>query len=123
MRKLKFIAQCADGAADRCQSAQHYVTTLLRDELGQHGFIAEIDAAEEKIAINVENHPVALGVNCQTKDENGALVCEINAYADETQDWFQKIETQSMIKQLAQAVEETLKKDESLKDFEWKNNE
>ena len=123
MRKLKFTAQCSEGKANRCQTAQQYVTNLLSDKLGQYGFIAEIDEAREKIAINVQDHPVALGVSCETTDITGALLCEINAYADETQDWFQKIETQSVIKQLAQAVEETLKKDTSLKDFEWKTGD
>ena len=123
MRKLKFTAQCADGSEHGCRSAQHYVTQLLSQQLGSYGFQTELDHNQEQIAINVQDHPVALGVSCQNKDDNGALVCEISAHADESQDWFQKIETQSMIKQLAQAVEETLKKDTSLKDFEWKNAE
>ncbi len=122
MRKLKFTAQCADGSEQGCHSAQHYVTQLLSDQLEHYGFQAELQD-KEKIAVNVQDHPVALGVTCQSKDDNGALVCEIRAYADETQDWFQKIETQSMIKQLAQAVEETLKKESGLKDFEWKNGD
>lgn len=123
MRKLKFIAEGIQSTENSCQSTQRYVTTLLGDELGQYGFQAKIDQNQEKIAITVQDHPVALGVNCSAKDAHGALVCEISAYADETQDWFQKIETQSMIKQLAQAVEETLKKETGLKDFEWKNGD
>ena len=51
----------------------------------------------------------------------GHLVCRINAHADEEQDWFEKIEMQSVIKQLGQAIETTLKNDESFSQFEWKS--
>lgn len=71
--------------------------------------------------MSVEDHPVAIGVNCSVKDENGLLVCEITAHANEEQDWFSRIETQSVIKQLSQAVENTLKEDQSFSAFEWKS--
>lgn len=122
MRKLKFIALRQQDVVEECQNTQHYVTQLLVNQLGEFGFqTSQHDASH--IAVSVTDHPVELGVNCQSIGENGALVCEIQAYADETQDWFQKIETQSMIKQLAQAVEETLKKDDGLTNFEWKNGD
>ena len=124
MRKLKFSANCAKHAhesADACHVTQSYVTTLLSEQLKTYGFQTEIIMQEdEKLAVSVEDHPVALGVNCSVKDENGLLVCEINAHADEAQDWFTKIETQSVIKQLAQAVESSLKKDDAFSEFEWK---
>lgn len=123
MRKLKFIANCAKHShesADACHVTQSYVTSLLSTQLKSYGFQTEINHDDEKLAVSVEDHPVALGVNCSVKDENGFLVCEINAHADETQDWFSKIESQSMIKQLAQAVENSLKKDDAFSEFEWK---
>lgn len=122
MRKLQFIADCQKHShskeAKSCHVAQQYVTELLSMQLKQYGFQAET-GAEQKIAVSVEGHPVAIGVNCSVKDENGLLVCEISAHADEEQDWFSRIETQSVIKQLAQAVEDTLKKDDSFSGFEW----
>lgn len=122
MRKLQFIADCQKHShsqeTESCHVTQKYVTELLSSQLKQYGFQAEEDA-EQKIAVSVEDHPVAIGVNCSVKDENGLLVCEISAHADEEQDWFGRIETQSVIKQLSQAVEETLKKDDSFSDFEW----
>ena len=67
----------------------------------------------------MENHPIGVGVNCRLNDD-GLLTCQISAHADEEQVWFKKIETQSMIKQLAHAVENTLKKDDAFSGFEWK---
>lgn len=48
-------------------------------------------------------------------------MCEISANPDEEQDWFEKIETQSIIRQLAQAVENSLKADQSFSEFVWKS--
>jgi hypothetical protein len=123
MRKLKFIAIRQQDAVKDCQNTQQYVTQLLVNQLGDFGFQTSQAHDDSHIAVSVTDHPVELGVNCQATGEQGALVCEIQAHADETQDWFQKIETQSMIKQLAQAVEETLKNDTSLTDFEWKTGD
>ena len=69
--------------------------------------------------MSVENHPVGLGVYCHLNEE-GLLTCQISAHTDEQQVWFKKIETQSMIKQLANAVENTLKADDTFSDFQWK---
>lgn len=121
MRQLKFTAQRDKTTEAGRQDTQSYVTNLLTAELGQYGF--QTETQQDQIAIRVQDHPVALGVSCQSPNEQGDLVCVINAFADESQDWFQKIETQSVIKQLAQAVEETLKKDNNLKDFEWKKGD
>ena len=96
------------------------MTDLLSKQLKNYGFTAE-EAAEKKLQVSVEDHPVAIGVNCSVKDENGLLVCEITAHANEEQDWFSRIETQSVIKQLSQAVENTLKEDQSFSEFEWKS--
>ena len=126
MRKLQFTANCEkhdhDLSSNDCHVTQEYVTELLSKQLEQYGFKTEVttEHEHEQLAVSVEDHPVALGVNCSVKDAHGLLVCEISASADETQDWFTKIETQSVIKQLAQAVENTLKEDESFSEFEWK---
>lgn len=123
MRKLQFFADCEKhgaGEQDACHATQGYVTELLSKELVGYGFDVSTDQNQEQLAITVEDHPVGLGVNCNVKNENGQLVCEISAHADEEQDWFTKIETQSVIKQLAQAVENTLKVDQSFSDFHWK---
>ncbi len=47
-------------------------------------------------------------------------MCEISANPDEEQDWFEKIETQSIIRQLAQAVENSLKADHSFQHLSGK---
>lgn len=124
MRKLQFLANCEThshpNASNSCHITQAYVTDLLSKQLKNYGFTAE-EAAEKKLQVSVEDHPVAIGVNCSVKDENGLLVCEITAHANEEQDWFSRIETQSVIKQLSQAVENTLKEDQSFSEFEWKS--
>lgn len=123
MRKLQFLADCQKHShakeKESCHVTQSYVTHLLSNQLQAYGFNTKEDE-QQKIAVSVEDHPVSIGVNCSVKDQNGLLVCEISAYADEEEDWFSRIETQSVIKQLSQAVEHTLKKDDSFSDFEWK---
>lgn len=96
------------------------MTSLLSEQLVQYGFNTQNSDAYQ-LEVSVENNPIALGVQCNNVDEQGFLVCEITANTDEEQAWFRKIETQSVIKQLAQAVEQTLKADESFNSFEWKN--
>lgn len=49
------------------------------------------------------------------------LICEIASYPDEEQDWLDRITEQSLLNQLAQAVEASLKEQESFSEFEWKN--
>ncbi len=123
MRKLQFIADCekhSDSQVDACQATQGYVKNLLTKELVTYGFNISPEQNQQQLAVQVEDHPIGLGVNCDVKNENGLLVCEISAHADEEQDWFAKIETQSVIKQLAQAVENTLKDDQSFSEFHWK---
>lgn len=123
MRKLQFLVdrtQQVPDVATVSDKTQAYVTSLLSEQLVQHGFSTK-SQQEHQLEVSVENHPVALGVHCNKVNEEGRLVCEITANTDEEQAWFRKIETQSVIKQLAQAVEQTLKADESFKSFEWKN--
>lgn len=125
MRTLQFTANCEKHAQSNaqhenaCVVTQGYVTDLLATQLSQYGFKTETTETEENLAISVENHPIGLGVHCRL-NEAGLLTCQISAHADEEQVWFKKIETQSMIKQLANAVENTLKKDAAFSGFEWK---
>jgi hypothetical protein len=125
MRTLQFTANCEnhvksnDSSENACHVTQEYVTGLLLKQLSQYGFQAESTHSHEDLAVSVENHPIDLGVNCRLNDQ-GLLTCEISAHADEEQAWFKKIATQSMIKQLANAVENTLKEDDAFSGFEWK---
>ncbi|MBP2546480.1 hypothetical protein [Acinetobacter guillouiae] len=125
MRTLQFTANCENHIKSHnhgenvCYVTQEYVTTLLLKQLSQYGFKAETTHSDEDLAVSVENHPIGLGVNCHLNDQ-GLLTCEISAHADEEQAWFKKIATQSMIKQLANAVENTLKEDDAFSGFEWK---
>ncbi|NHC04823.1 hypothetical protein G9F31_13810 [Acinetobacter sp. 187] len=124
MRKLQFTADCREhdhSQENVCHVTQGYVTELLSKKLVEHGFkMGNVQSANEQLAIQVEDNPIELGVNCSLKNKDGVLVCEISAHANEEQDWFEKIETQSVIKQLAQAVEDTLKQDAHFSEFSWK---
>ena len=110
MRTLQFTANCENHVntqgieKNACHVTQDYVTDLLSKSLKEYGFKTEATYLEENIAVSVENHPVGLGVHCHLNDD-GVLTCQISAHADEEQVWFKKIATQSMIKQLANAVE------------------
>jgi hypothetical protein len=125
MRTLQFTANCENHVKSHgygqnaCHVTQAYVTDLLLKQLSQYGFKAETTSSHEDLAVSVENHPIGLGVNCRLNDQ-GLLTCEISAHADEEQVWFKKIATQSMIKQLANAVENSLKQDNAFSGFEWK---
>ena len=124
MRKLQFTANCEKHNHAALQSSdrhvtQEYVADLLSKELGEYGF-QTLSQSGDHVAVSVDNHSLPLSITCQGHDQGGHLVCEINAHADEAQDWFTKIETQSVIKQLAQAVESSLKKDDAFSEFEWK---
>lgn len=124
MRTLQFTANCdnhikTDAQGNACHVTQAYVTDLLSKQLSEYGFKAETTTTEDNLAVSVENHPIGLGVYCHLNNE-GVLTCQISAHADEEQVWFKKIETQSMVKQLANAVENTLKKDDAFSGFQWK---
>ncbi len=126
MRKLQFIANCPhhyEGhELNECRITQEYVAALLFKQLGEYGFDAQHIAHEhQKVEVNIENHQLPLSVTCNQKNDDGQLMCEITAYPKEEQDWFEKIETQSVIRQLAQAVENSLKSDQTFTAFEWKN--
>ena len=125
MRTLQFTANCENHVntqhegKNACHITQEYVTDLLSRQLPEYGFKAENTQTEDNLAVSVEDHPVGLGVHCHL-NEDGLLTCEISAHADEEQVWFKKIATQSVIKQLANAVENTLKQDNAFSGFQWK---
>lgn len=123
MRTLQFMANCKNHShgINACHVTQEYVTNLLSKQLPRYGFKAEATrGSNENISVSVENHQLELGVNCQLNQKNGQLCCEISAHADEALPWFKKIETQSVIKQLANAVENTLKDDDNFSGLQWK---
>lgn len=117
MRKLKFMA---NGNNQNKQQTQDYVTHLLAQDLGKYGF-KTLPQSGAQIAISVEEHTLPLSISCETRDKQGHLICEISSYPEEEQDWLDRITEQSLLNQLAQAVENTLKEDELFSDFEWKN--
>lgn len=127
MRKLQFTAHCekhnlASAQSNDCDTTQAYVADLLAQQLEQYGFKTQNICTDSKqLSVSVENHPLPLSVTCRKKSENGLLMCEISSHPEEEQDWFSRIEMQSVIKQLTQAVENTLKQDKSFAEFEWKS--
>ena len=122
MRKLQFAADCKHQAETdgRC-AAQKQVADLLVSRLGQYGF-KTLPQSGDQVAVSVDNHALPLSITCQGHDQDGQLVCEITSYPDEGQDWLERIAEQSLLNQLAQAVENTLKEDESFSKFQWKNS-
>ena len=104
----------------QCQMTEEYVSHLLSQKLQDFGFQVDSDvSAQQRLLVRVEHHPVQLSVHCRKQGVEGQLHCEISAYSDEVQDWFSKIATQSMTKQLAQAVEQSLKSDACFEALQW----
>ena len=102
--------------------AQKYIADLLLKKLGQYGFETQnLSESSEQLGVHVEDHSLPLSILCRQQNKDGLLVCEITSHSAEEQDWFSRIEMQSVMKQLAQAIENTLKQDESLSQFEWKD--
>ena len=120
MRKLQFAAHCEhQNDQDDFSAAQKQVADLLVSKLGDYGF-ETLSQSGDQVAVSVDNHALPLSVTCQGHDEDGHLVCEITSYPDENQDWLDRITEQSLLNQLAQAVENTLKDDDSFSKFKWK---
>ena len=124
MRKLQFTANCekhnhVSQQPNDCHVTQEYVADLLSKELGEYGF-QTLSQSGDHVAVSVDNHSLPLSITCQGHDQGGHLVCEITSYPDEDQDWLDRITEQSLLNQLAQAVENTLKQDEAFSEFEWK---
>ncbi|MCH7335270.1 hypothetical protein [Acinetobacter sp. NIPH 2699] len=127
MKKLQFIADCpkhgvVDHPPNECYITQEYVAALLYKQLEQYGFDAQhIRHEHEKIEVCIDNHQLPLSILCSLQDTEGHILCEISANPQQEQVWFEKIETQSIIRQLAQAVENSLKAEHSFSQFVWKN--
>jgi hypothetical protein len=121
MRKLKFMANPqSQEQLQGSQQTQEYVAHLLTEELGKYGF-KTLAQSGAQVAVSVDEHELPLSVSCETRDQEGHLICEIASYPDEEQDWLDRITEQSLLNQLAQAVEASLKEQESFSEFEWKN--
>ncbi|MBP8005986.1 MAG: hypothetical protein KAZ18_03705, partial [Acinetobacter sp.] len=73
------------------------------------------------IEVCIDNHQLPLSILCSQQDTEGHILCEISANPQQEQVWFEKIETQSIIRQLAQAVENSLKAEHSFSQFVWKS--
>ncbi|WP_298145899.1 hypothetical protein [uncultured Acinetobacter sp.] len=120
MKTLQFIAHCqAQQAPNDCLAAQQQVTQLLAEKLADYGF-ETLSQSGDHIAVSVEQHELPLAVACQIQTEQGHMVCEISSYPAEEQDWLDRITEQSLLNQLAQAVETTLKTQTHFSNFEWK---
>jgi hypothetical protein len=119
MRTLKFVANREiENQTQSSSDVQNYVARLLTERLTQYGF-ETLAQSGAQVAVSVDQHALPLAVSCESKSEDGHLVCEISSYPDEEQDWLDRITEQSLLNQLAQAVEKTLKDDQSLSKFEW----
>ena len=119
MRKLKFVANREiKNQLNEFDEVQNYVADILANRLIDHGF-KTLSQSGAQVAVSVDEHALPLSVSCESRSEDGHLVCEIVSYPEEDQDWLDRITEQSLLNQLAQAVESTLKDHESLSDFEW----
>ena len=121
MKKLQFAANCEQHQAKEADStvAQKHVADLLASKLGQYGFEV-LPQGADRVAVSVDHHELPLSVTCQGHNAEGHLVCEITSYPDEDQDWLERITEQSLLNQLAQAVESSLKEDDAFSQFSWK---
>ncbi|MHA3891536.1 hypothetical protein [Acinetobacter sp. GXMZU3951] len=124
MRKLQFTANCehhhhAADQQNQCHITQGYVVDLLAGKLNQYGF-QTLSQSGDQVAVSVDEHALPLAITCQGTDQEGHLVCEISSYPAEDQDWLERISERSLLNQLAQAVENSLKEDEAFSGFEWK---
>src|SRR5690606_22093317 len=120
MRKLKFMANTQSQQPRDGQETQEYVAHFLAETLGKHGF-QTLSQSGAQVAVSVDEHALPLSVSCETRDEQGHLVCEIVSYHEEEQHWLDRKNERSLLNQLAQAVETALKERESFSDFEWKS--
>lgn len=114
MRKLQFTIN----NQSQQQATQTDVAQILAKDLNQFGF--QTSQKDAQVAIRVDNSQLPLSVACQDYDQDGHLLCEISSNPAEDQDWLDRITERSLLNQLAQAVENTLKKHEQFDNFKWK---
>ncbi len=121
MKKLQFTAHPDATSSAYPSQTQAQVASVLSEQLSHYGFATNTVAeTPNQLQVSVESRTLPLSVSCQKRDEDGHLVCEISAHPQQEQDWFDKIATESVVKQLAQAVENSLKSDDRFSGFEWK---
>jgi hypothetical protein len=125
MKTLQFIADCPkhgviDHPPNECYITQEYVAALLYKQLEQYFDAEHIRHEHEKLkyaSIIINYLCQSYVLNKKQKD----ISCEISANPQQEQAWFERIETQSIIRQLAQAVENSLKAEHSFSQFVWKS--
>lgn len=125
MRKLQFNAgneKLVQADQNACRVTQGYVADLLSKKLGQYGF-QTLSQSGDQVAVSVDNQSLPLSITCQSSTVDGHMVCEITSHPEENQDWLDRITEQSLLNQLAQAVENTLKDNKEFSHFEWKNGD
>ncbi|WOE32367.1 MULTISPECIES: hypothetical protein [unclassified Acinetobacter] len=119
MRKLKFVAKSEiKNQYHTPDDVQQYIAHLLTEQLCQQGF-ATLAQSGAQVAVSVDERALPLSITCEARSEDGHMVCQIASYPAEDQDWLERITEQSLLNQLAQAVENTLKKNQALSEFEW----
>lgn len=120
MKTLQFIAR-GDVNHTEMQDhkvAQKYVTQLLAEKLALFGF-ETLSQSGDHIAVSVAQYELPLAVTCQNHEQTGHWICEISSYPAEEQDWLDRIAEQSLLNQLAHAVESSLKADSEFSGFKW----
>lgn len=124
MRTLEFQIACQDQQNGQTQSTEQFVVALLFKQLNQQGFDLTLPAyATNRFTVGLNEKQLPIEVNCvQSRDAAGVIDCAIRPQPhDEELDWFDRIEAQSMIKQLAQAVENILNEQPTIQALTWKN--
>ncbi|OTG86358.1 hypothetical protein B9T31_07610 [Acinetobacter sp. ANC 4558] len=123
MRTLKFLANNGtDNQVQNSHEVQDYVANVLTQKLTKYGF-ETLAQSGAQVAVSVDQYALPLAVRCETQNADGHLVCEISSYPDEEQDWLARITERSLLNQLAQAVENSLKDEASLSEFKWIDQE
>ena len=127
MKTLQFVAEASKHRVmghplNECYITQEYVAALLSKQLENYGFDTQYMHHEyDKIEVCVNHHHLPISILCYQQSCDGKILCEITTNSQTEQAWFEKIETQSVIRQLAQAVEQSLKTEQHFSQFIWKN--
>lgn len=123
MRTLQFEIRHPEDTALQ-QLNQEKVVSLLFKNLNQSGFDLSLPAySTNTFVVALKEKQLPIEVQCQ-EQANGTLVCSIQPHPlEEELDWFDRIEAQSMVKQLASAVENILTEQEQIQNIEWKHDQ
>ena len=120
MKTLTFTAPNHANEQHDSQAVQTQVVQVLVKKLEQYGF-QTLSQSGDHVAVSVDEHELPLAITCQSQETDHQVVCAITSYPDEDQDWLERITEQSLLNQLAQAVENSLKQ-ENFANFEWKEH-